>query len=367
MSSSKVTRPTNPDGLVLEAWGQGLMVGSLLVMAVVTVCNMKKHVLLHKLILAEACLPFSSMSVAAPTSFYTNPKLILALPHNTFIFAHEPAYGWYLSVTAIGLNLSWALHNVIAWMKNRPFLSRRVSLAYIITVVLSWPYWVVEIYANFTYFNNINTIFLITRPWEPLFRDPWWVATTVSLFWTIKREYNFGIWELVKVSPRFGIMLLSMCLSIAFIIVDTCSVVNVFSDALPTGIEPFWKLAFIFKCLCDTVILDDFKTALDHIRKYWLRKQQSASEAFLTSPVSPSTDRVPIPPQLHTPPRGRRAPAAREYHDNIEVDILSPRSRPMEVGVLSSRSQLIEADIFSPRPRAEKLYSSLRITMTEEV
>lgn len=37
-------------------------------------------------------------------------------------------------------------------------------------------------------------------------------------------------------------MLLSMCLSIAFIIVDLLSVVNVFTDSLPTGIEPFWKV-----------------------------------------------------------------------------------------------------------------------------
>lgn len=66
--------------------------------------------------------------------------------------------------------------------------------------------------------------------------------TTVSLFYTIKREYNFGLWELVFISPRFGIMLASMCLSIAFIVVDTCSVLNAFSDSLPQGIEPFWKV-----------------------------------------------------------------------------------------------------------------------------
>lgn len=92
------------------------------------------------------------------------------MAHGTFIFPNPPAYGWYLSITAIGLNISWALHNVVAWMKNRPFLSRRVSRIYIITVMLCWPYWVLEIYANFTYFNNINTIFLKTRPLEPLFR-----------------------------------------------------------------------------------------------------------------------------------------------------------------------------------------------------
>ncbi|KAL5339477.1 hypothetical protein BJX70DRAFT_153975 [Aspergillus crustosus] len=251
--SDRIARPTDPDSLVLEAWGQGLMVGSLLVMAAVTVSNMKKHILLHKLILAE---------------------LILAVPHGTWIFSKEPIYGWHLSVSAIGLNVSWTLHNIIAWMKNRPFFSRKVSLIYITTVLLVQPYWVLEIYANFTYFNNINKIFLTTRPLEPLFRDPWWVLTTVSLFYTIKREYNFGIIELVRISPRFGIMLASMCLSLAFVVVDECSVLGVFDSAnLPSGVQPFWKLSFIFKCMCDTVILDDFKTALDRMRSYWFKKK----------------------------------------------------------------------------------------------
>lgn len=80
----------------------------------------------------------------------------------------------------------------------------------------------------------------------PIDSDPWWVFTTCSLFYTIKRDYNFGIWELVKESPRFGVMLLAMILSIAFIIVDTCSVLNVFQDHLPTGIEPFWKVSLTF-------------------------------------------------------------------------------------------------------------------------
>ncbi|KAL5366224.1 hypothetical protein BJX96DRAFT_169758 [Aspergillus floccosus] len=260
-ASEHVSRPSDPDSLVLEAWGQGLMVGSLVVMAIITVANMKRRILLHKLIFAE---------------------LILAMPHGTFIFPHAPTYGWYLSCTAIGLNISWSLHNVIAWMKNRPFFSRRVSMFYIITVLLVQPYWVLEIYANFAYFNNINRIFLKTRPLEPLFRDPWWVFTTCSLFYTIKREYGFSYKELIIASPRFGIMLVSMCLSIAFIVVDTCAVLNVFhSRHLPTGVEPFWKLSFIFKCLCDTVILDDFKTALDALRLYWFKRRAQRGEIFL--------------------------------------------------------------------------------------
>lgn len=51
--ADRVTRPSDPDSLILEAWGQGLMVGSLLIMAAITVANMKRHILLHKLIFAE--------------------------------------------------------------------------------------------------------------------------------------------------------------------------------------------------------------------------------------------------------------------------------------------------------------------------
>jgi hypothetical protein len=55
--SQLVTRPTTSNGLVIEAWGEGLMVGSLLVMAAITISNMRKNVLLHKLILAEVWPP----------------------------------------------------------------------------------------------------------------------------------------------------------------------------------------------------------------------------------------------------------------------------------------------------------------------
>ncbi|BCR86663.1 uncharacterized protein ACHE_30650S [Aspergillus chevalieri] len=70
-----------------------------------------------------------------------------------------------------------------------------------------------------------------------------------------------------------------MCLSIIFMVIDTCSVLDAFDTAhLATGIQPFWKLSFIFKCLCDTVILDDFKTALDHIRSYHFSRSILARE-----------------------------------------------------------------------------------------
>lgn len=53
MTTDHVSKPTEADALILEAWGQGLMVGSLLIMAAITLSNMKSHILLHKLIFAE--------------------------------------------------------------------------------------------------------------------------------------------------------------------------------------------------------------------------------------------------------------------------------------------------------------------------
>lgn len=49
----KIEKPTDPDGLVLEAWAQGYMVGSLIIMSCITLANMRRGVLLHKLILLE--------------------------------------------------------------------------------------------------------------------------------------------------------------------------------------------------------------------------------------------------------------------------------------------------------------------------
>ena len=63
-------------------------------------------------------------------------------------------------------------------------------------------------------------------------------------------------------------MLVAMLLSICFLVTDICSVTGVFNDSLPLGINPFWKMSFVFKCLTDSVILDDFKTALDRLRAF---------------------------------------------------------------------------------------------------
>ena len=41
------------EDFILEAWSQGFMVGALLIMACITVANMRRGVLLHKFILVE--------------------------------------------------------------------------------------------------------------------------------------------------------------------------------------------------------------------------------------------------------------------------------------------------------------------------
>ena len=48
-----VLKPTNTEGLILEGWAQGYMVGSLIIMLCITLANMRRGVLLHKLILLE--------------------------------------------------------------------------------------------------------------------------------------------------------------------------------------------------------------------------------------------------------------------------------------------------------------------------
>jgi hypothetical protein len=83
----------------------------------------------------------------------------------------------------------------------------------------------------------------------------------------------------MRVSPRFAVLLTSMIFSIAFIITDVLSVTSVIGSSLPEGVNPFWKLAFVFKCFTDTIILDDFKTALDKLKQYRMDRLGSTNGA----------------------------------------------------------------------------------------
>jgi len=53
MAGEDVAKPSTPHGLTLEAWSEGFCVGALIIMAGITISNMRRGVLLHKLILIE--------------------------------------------------------------------------------------------------------------------------------------------------------------------------------------------------------------------------------------------------------------------------------------------------------------------------
>ena len=166
-------KPSDLAKLTLEAWSQGFMVGALIIMCGITLANMRRGVLLHKLILIEVSNPLNLNipTIQSPSADNDTSQLVLAVPNGFFIFFDPPVWGWFLSSTVVPLITSWTLHNVIAWMKSKPFLGRRGNLIYIGSVLLVQPYWILEIYANFAFFNGRNReLFTQTRPYEAVFR-----------------------------------------------------------------------------------------------------------------------------------------------------------------------------------------------------
>lgn len=196
--------------------------------------------------------------------------------HGTFIFVEDPAYGWYLSATATLLFISYFLHNVVSWLKIKPFLPDWGSRLFIISLLCVQPFWVAEAWSNFSYFNFLGSdVNVRMRPWEALLRDPWWIFTTWKLIDAIKKTYGFKLWALVRINRRFGIMLLCMILSIIFLVTDIA--VSAARLTANSGINPYWRFALVFKCASDTIFLDDFKSVLDDIVS---RKFSSASDAM---------------------------------------------------------------------------------------
>lgn len=105
-------------------------------------------------------------------------------------------------------------------------------------------------------------------------------------------------------------MMLAMILSIIFTIIDICAVTGTLKSALPIGINPFWKLAFVFKLLTDSVILDDFKTALDKLSCYNLSRLEDQLGENWTCSKAVATHRErmskpPVPPNVTTVAEGR--------------------------------------------------------------
>ncbi|PMD41732.1 hypothetical protein L207DRAFT_386180, partial [Hyaloscypha variabilis F] len=242
---------------IVEGWGEGFMLGALLMMVIITVANMRRGVLLHKVILLE---------------------LLLAMSHGTFCFMSFYGYGFYLSSTAALLYCSYFTHNVVAWMKIRLFFTGHqpsfrlrycqwVRWTYLTTLAMTIPALIFEIFNNFRFFNNYSILYQTVRPYEPFMRDPWWIFSCFTLFYVIQKGYSLKFFRLIGRSPRFVIMLAAIFLAIIFTIMDILS--SVISGLRGTDgyvqINPYWKLALVFKCLSDNILLDDFKSVLQRL------------------------------------------------------------------------------------------------------
>ena len=157
-------------------------------------------------------------------------------------------YGWYLSSTAALLYLSWIVHNLIAWIKIKPFISTRSSQVFTGTLCLTIAPIIFQIVNNFLFFSNIRDTYIKVRPFEVLmrlgqllrcrpctdsfFRDPWWIYGCIVFFYFLKTQYTVSIGDLINGHPRFAIMLSAMVFSIVFTIVDiAASAVPRFSPA----------------------------------------------------------------------------------------------------------------------------------------
>lgn len=150
--------------------------------------------------------------------------------------------GWYLSSTAVLLYLSYNMHNVVNWIKIKPFLPRWGSRLYIGTVALAFPFWVAEMVLNFYENNNLGSrAFDRLRPWEALARDPWWLFTSCGLIYVIQHKYELSIVQLIRSSPRLCILLVAMFFSLVFTFVDI--VITAIDTSKEGAINPYWKVS----------------------------------------------------------------------------------------------------------------------------
>ena len=106
----------------------------------------------------------------------------------------------------------------------------------------------------------------------------------LTLFHVISKCYGASVVGIIRRSPRLGILLVAICLAIIFTLMDILAVsvpglsgsVDGYVPPFPCStvatdleilhrVNPYWKLALIFKCLTDNIMLDDFRTELSRI------------------------------------------------------------------------------------------------------
>lgn len=84
--------------------------------------------------------------------------------------------------------------------------------------------------------------------------------------------------RIIKKSPRFGILFVSIILAIIFTCLDIAASIHPFIGNTD-GINPFWKLSLVFKCLTDAILLDDFKTELKRLGLKRLKRDEKRRES----------------------------------------------------------------------------------------
>ena len=179
------------------------------------------------------------------------------------------------------------------------------------------------------------------------------MIAAVLLVWNIKSKYDLTVTQIIRISPRFAVMLGAMLLSICFIFLDILSVTSVLGNSLPTGINPFWKLSFVFKCLTDSVVLDDFKTALDRLRAFKISRLGSFAADPDDSRSKDHRDHVSTLNNWGEPPKGGNAvpisnlpPMPSPDGDYIQHDNIDPlENAPPEKYGITGRNASRDRDL----------------------
>lgn len=87
-----------------------------------------------------------------------------------------------------------------------------------------------------------------------------------------------GVFKVIKKSPRFGILFVSIILALFFTVLDIVASLHPFIGDTD-GINPFWKLSLVFKCLTDAILLDDFKTELKRLGLKRMKRDEKRRES----------------------------------------------------------------------------------------
>ena len=156
------TTPVFSINKTVETWIEGYTLGGLEVLILIVICNMRRNVLLHKLILLEVYPPKLSVTVVLLTdlisicSAFPSPSCALrpaaSMDGTSFVSVGirsltDQVVLRYTATSAIFIYIGYTLHNWIAWMKIRPFLSPRQNKIFVISLIvvahpfLAWNAW----------------------------------------------------------------------------------------------------------------------------------------------------------------------------------------------------------------------------------